>query len=57
MPEVASSAAARLLHEHQDLGGGMLVTSCASSLSQMRRSGAAVVDLVTLLADGLKSDD
>ena len=54
MPEVAGSAATRLHREHQDLGGGMLVTSCASSLSQMRRTGARVVDLVALLAEGLE---
>jgi hypothetical protein len=53
MPDVASAAAARLQREHQGLGGGVLVTSCASSLSQLRRSGAEVVDLVSLLAEGL----
>ena len=53
MPEVSSAAAARLLHEHQGLGGGVLVTSCASSLSKLRRGGGNVVDLVSLLAEGL----
>ena len=53
MPEVARSAAARLAGEHERLGGGSLVTSCASSLSQLRRAGVAAVDLVTLLEGGL----
>jgi Fe-S oxidoreductase len=53
MPEVSSAAAARLLREHQGLGGGVLVTSCASSLSKLRRGGGDVVDLVSLLAEGL----
>ncbi|HKY35587.1 MAG TPA: (Fe-S)-binding protein [Polyangiaceae bacterium] len=53
MPEVSTAAAARLLREHQGLGGGVLVTSCASSLSQLRRGGAEVWDLVSLLAEGL----
>jgi Fe-S oxidoreductase len=56
MPDVASAAAARLVREHQSLGGGVLVTSCASSLSQLRRSGAEVLDLVSLLAEGLSAD-
>jgi dimethylglycine catabolism B len=53
MPEVSSAATARLLREHQGLGGGVLVTGCASSLSKLRRGGGEVVDLVSLLAEGL----
>jgi Fe-S oxidoreductase len=54
MPQVARAAATRLAGEHQRLGGGTLVTSCASSLSQLRRAGVAAVDLVTLLESGLE---
>jgi Fe-S oxidoreductase len=53
MPEVSSAAAARLLREHQGLGGGALVTSCASSLSSLRRGGGEVLDLVSVLAEVL----
>ena len=53
MPEVAQIAARRLGDEHARSGGGILVTSCASSLSQMRRAGVDAVDLITLLEQGL----
>lgn len=53
MPEVSRAAAQRLADEHQRAGGGLLVTSCASTLSQMRRAGVDAVDLVTLLERGL----
>jgi Fe-S oxidoreductase len=56
MPEVARAGAARLASEHDRLGGGTLVTSCASSLSQLQRAGADVVDLITLLESGLARD-
>jgi dimethylglycine catabolism B len=57
MPEVARGAGARLAQEHERLGGGTVVTSCASSLSQLRRAGARAVDLVTLLEGGLLRED
>jgi dimethylglycine catabolism B len=53
MPSVAKSAGQRLVDEHQRLGGGILVTGCASSLSQLRRAGANAVDLITLLESAL----
>jgi Fe-S oxidoreductase len=56
MPAVARWAAERLATEHEELGGGVLVTGCASSLSQMRRAGADAVDLITLLERGLVDD-
>ena len=56
MPEVAKAGAARLVAEHARLGGGTLVTSCASSLSQLQGAGADVVDLITLLESGLTRD-
>ena len=56
MPREARSAAERLAAEHEELGGGVLVTSCASSLSQVRRAGSEAIDLVTLLESGLVDD-
>lgn len=56
MPDVARAAGQRLVGEHEQLGGGTLVTGCASSLSQLRRAGADALDLVTLLEAGLGDD-
>ena len=56
MPEVAREAGRRLADEHRQSGGGVLVTSCASSLSQMRRAGVDAVDLIALLERGLGPD-
>jgi Fe-S oxidoreductase len=56
MPEIAKGAADRLLAEHRLLGGGTLVTSCASSLSLLRSRGASAVDLISLLERGLAHD-
>lgn len=56
MPEVAKAAGQRLAAEHDRLGGGTIVTGCASSLSQLRRAGADAVDLITLLEAGLRDD-
>lgn len=53
MPEIARGAAGLLAAEHARLGGGELVTSCASSLSQLRRSGVDAVDLISLLEAAL----
>jgi Fe-S oxidoreductase len=53
MPDVAKAAGQRLVAEHERLGGGTLVTGCASSLSQLRRAGANAIDLITLLESAL----
>lgn len=53
MKAVAKSAGQRLADEHARLGGGILVTGCASSLSQLRRAGVSAVDLITLLESAL----
>jgi Fe-S oxidoreductase len=53
MPDVAKAAGHRLATEHERLGGGTLVTGCASSLSQLRRAGANAIDLITLLESAL----
>ena len=55
MPDVAQAAGQRLAAEHARLGGGTIVTGCASSLSQLRRAGADAVDLITLLESALSS--
>jgi Fe-S oxidoreductase len=57
MPDVAHAAAEQLAQQHRRLGGGVLVTGCASSTSWLKHTGAEVVDLVTLLAKGLVSDE
>ncbi len=57
MPEVSKEIAARLGREHRDLGGGPLVTSCASSLSQLRAAGVTALDLISVLEGGLVADD
>lgn len=55
MPEIAAAGALRLAEEHRRAGGGTLVTSCASSLSQLRRAGVPAVDLTAVLESGLRS--
>lgn len=56
MPEIARGAADRLLEEHERLGGGALVTSCASSLSLLRSRGGQALDLISVLAAALGRD-
>jgi dimethylglycine catabolism B len=53
MPEIAESAGRRLAAEHARLGGGRLIVTCASSLSQLRKSGVDALDLVSLLEAAL----
>ncbi len=53
MPTAARSIAERRVEEHRELGGGVIVTGCASSVRQFRKAGADVLDLVTLLAQSL----
>jgi dimethylglycine catabolism B len=57
MPEVARGAAQRLLAQHERLGAGTLVTSCASSLSLLRSQGGDVLDLISALEMGLLRDE
>lgn len=49
MPAASAAIAKRRLDEHAELGGGLLVTACASSLVRFEKSGAEVVDLITIL--------
>lgn len=57
MPETSARIAERRLDEHRELGGGLLVTACASSLTRFRKSGAEVVDLISILDESSRPDD
>jgi Fe-S oxidoreductase len=57
MPEVSAGIARRRLDEHRELGGGLLVTACAGSLTRLRKSGADVVDLISLLEESSRPSD
>ncbi len=52
-PEAARGAAGRRLDEHAELGGGRVVTACASSLRMFRKAGADAEDLVRWMARSL----
>ena len=53
MPKAARTIARERLAEHERLGGGTLVTACATSLGWFRAQGAPVLDLATILARSL----
>jgi Fe-S oxidoreductase len=55
MPAASERIALRRLDEHTGLGGGIVVTACASSLRRLRGRGAEVVDLMTILDQSSKS--
>jgi Fe-S oxidoreductase len=52
-PDVSRRIAEQRVNEHESAGGGTIVTGCASSMRRFRRSGAAVVDIADLLAEGV----
>jgi Fe-S oxidoreductase len=52
-PEAASGAAKRRVAEHEELGGGRVVTGCASSLKSFRKAGAEADDIVRWMARSL----
>ena len=52
-PEAAAAAAGRRLDEHSELGGGRVVTACASSLRTFRKAGADAEDIVRWMARSL----
>lgn len=54
MPRTARAIARQRLAEHEQLGGGTIVTGCASSLGWLRAQGAEVLDLATVIARSLK---
>jgi Fe-S oxidoreductase len=50
MPETSRAIARARVSEHQAAGGGTIVTACGSSLASMRREGAQVEDIVSVIA-------
>lgn len=52
-PEASRGAATARIAESERLGGGKIVTACASSLRRFKTAGADADDLVTWLARGL----
>lgn len=53
MRRTARAMARERLAEHERLGGGTIVTGCASSLGWFRAQGAPVTDLVSVMARSL----
>jgi dimethylglycine catabolism B len=53
MPETSAAIAATRASEHEEAGGGTIVTGCASSLRTFAKSGATVVDIASLVARAL----
>ena len=52
-PDASRGAASRRVAEHEELGGGRIVTGCASSLRRFRAAGAEADDLVRWMARSL----
>jgi Fe-S oxidoreductase len=53
MPDHSRKIADDRLEEHRRLGGGTLVTACASSLRRLRSRGGHVLDLASVIARSL----
>lgn len=53
MPETSRAITRTRLEEHEEDGGGTIVTACASSLRAFSAQGARAVDLATLVLLGL----
>jgi intracellular sulfur oxidation DsrE/DsrF family protein len=53
MPETSARIADGSLAEHRRLGGGVLVTACASSLRRFRAQGERAVDIATIVEQSL----
>ena len=53
MPKTARAIARDRIAEHERLGGGAIVTGCATSLRWLRAQRAPVQDLVTVMARSL----
>jgi len=53
MPDISRRIADERLRQHADLGGGTIVTACASSLRRFRSRGAGCTDLMSLVAESL----
>jgi Fe-S oxidoreductase len=52
-PEVSERIADERLREHEALGGGVVVTACASSLRRFRSRGARTLDINGVIADSV----
>jgi Fe-S oxidoreductase len=53
MPDTARTIAAQRRAEHDESGGGTIVTGCASSAIAFAKAGAKVLDVVTVARRGL----
>jgi dimethylglycine catabolism B len=53
MPGASAEIAERRLAAHERLGGGILVTACASSLRRFRSQGTHAVDIATVVEQSL----
>lgn len=56
MPETSAAMADVRIAEHDELGGGTIVTACASSHARFEAQGAKTLDLVTIVARALGID-
>jgi Fe-S oxidoreductase len=54
MPGIARDIAMQRTRDHDEAGGGTIVTACASSMRSFERSGARVLDLATVVAMALE---
>jgi len=57
MPDLSARMTDTRVDEHRRLGGGLIVTGCASSLSRLRDAGADVEDIVTILGESVERSD
>lgn len=55
-PSTAREIARERLREHERLGGGTIVTACATSLAWLRAQRARVLDIATVIAWGVGDD-
>jgi len=53
MPETSARIADERLSAHERLGGGLLVTACASSLRRFRAQGTPAMDIATIVEASL----
>ncbi len=56
MPEASAAIARSRIGDHEDRGGGVVVTACAGSLRRFRASGARAVDLCSVIAESLENE-
>jgi Fe-S oxidoreductase len=55
MPNVSRDIARDRVDEHRRIGGGELVTACASSARSLGRAGAEAIDLATVIARAIEA--